>query len=132
MLVLHSFLTEPHLPSLCSPGAADDAASVAILLELIRTFSRSFPSGAGSNALVFLFNEGEEEGLDGAHAFITKHRWRDNIRVAIDLEAMGSGGQHTLFQVSPQSISPLVYCGWEVQAGGVAGLLPPEYSACIN
>lgn len=72
---------------------------MAILLELIRTFSLSFPAKAGANALLFLLNEGEEEGLDGAHAFITKHRWRDNVRVAIDLEAMGSGGPHTLFQV---------------------------------
>ena len=50
-----------------------------------------------------LTNTGEEEGLDGAHSFMTQHPWRKSIRAAIDLEAMGAGGKHFLFQGGPDS-----------------------------
>lgn len=50
-----------------------------------------------------LFNTGEEEGLNGAHSFMTQHPWRNTIRAAVDLEAMGAGGKHFLFQGGPDS-----------------------------
>nr|GMD38632.1 endoplasmic reticulum metallopeptidase 1 isoform X1 [Ipomoea batatas] len=51
------------------------------------------------NSVIFLFNTGEEEGLNGAHSFVTQHPWSDIVRVAIDLEAMGIGGKSGIFQV---------------------------------
>ncbi|KAK4403884.1 hypothetical protein Sango_0757000 [Sesamum angolense] len=53
------------------------------------------------NAVIFLFNTGEEEGLNGAHSFITQHPWSDTVRIAIDLEAMGIGGKSGIFQAGP-------------------------------
>ena len=42
---------------------------------------------------------GEEEGLVGAHSFMTQHPWRKSFCAAVDLEAMGVGGKTYLFQV---------------------------------
>uniref|UniRef100_A0A7I4EH66 Vacuolar membrane protease n=1 Tax=Physcomitrium patens TaxID=3218 RepID=A0A7I4EH66_PHYPA len=48
-------------------------------------------------------SQGEEEGLLGAHSFMTQHPWRETIRAAVDLEAMGVGGKHWLFQGGPDA-----------------------------
>ncbi|XP_052152172.1 uncharacterized protein LOC127770478 isoform X1 [Oryza glaberrima] len=77
-------------------GAGDCSSCVGVMLELARgvaQWAHGFKSG-----VLFLFNTGEEEGLDGAHSFITQHRWRNSVRFAIDLEAMGISGKSTLFQ----------------------------------
>ncbi|KAG4924337.1 hypothetical protein JHK87_049877 [Glycine soja] len=66
------------------------------MLELARGISQ-WPDGL-ERAVIFLFNTGEEEGLNGAHSFITQHPWSKTIRVAIDLEAMGIGGKSIIFQ----------------------------------
>ncbi|CAN6276315.1 unnamed protein product [Urochloa humidicola] len=77
-------------------GAGDCSSCVGVMLELARGVAQrahGFKSG-----VLFLFNTGEEEGLDGAHSFITQHHWRNSVRFAIDLEAMGISGKSTLFQ----------------------------------
>ncbi|KAL5216027.1 hypothetical protein ABZP36_007428 [Zizania latifolia] len=77
-------------------GAGDCSSCVGVMLELARgvvQWAHGFKSG-----VLFLFNTGEEEGLDGAHSFITQHRWRNSVRFAVDLEAMGISGKSTLFQ----------------------------------
>ncbi|TVU15179.1 hypothetical protein EJB05_38715 [Eragrostis curvula] len=77
-------------------GAGDCSSCVGVMLELARgvaQWAHGFKSG-----VLFLFNTGEEEGLDGAHSFITQHHWRNSVHFAIDLEAMGIGGKSTLFQ----------------------------------
>lgn len=77
-------------------GAGDCSSCVGVMLELARgvaQWAHGFKSG-----ILFLFNTGEEEGLDGAHNFITQHHWRNSINFAVDLEAMGISGKSTLFQ----------------------------------
>lgn len=51
-------------------GAADDSSSVAVMLELARGISQW--AHGFKNSVIFLFNTGEEEGLNGAHSFITQ------------------------------------------------------------
>ncbi|RDX80743.1 Endoplasmic reticulum metallopeptidase 1, partial [Mucuna pruriens] len=51
-------------------GAGDDSSSVAVMLELARGLSQS-ASGL-KHAVIFLFNTGEDEGLNGSHSFITQ------------------------------------------------------------
>lgn len=51
-------------------GAGDCSSCVGVMLELARgvaQWAHGFKSG-----VLFLFNTGEEEGLDGAHSFITQ------------------------------------------------------------
>nr|CAD1843720.1 unnamed protein product [Ananas comosus var. bracteatus] len=90
-------LVSSHIDTVFSTeGAGDCSSCVAVMLELARGVSQwahGFKSG-----VIFLFNTGEEEGLNGAHSFITQHPWRDTIRFAIDLEAMGIGGKSSIFQ----------------------------------
>ncbi|KAL6652369.1 hypothetical protein ACP70R_011294 [Stipagrostis hirtigluma subsp. patula] len=77
-------------------GAGDCSSCVGVMLELARgvaQWAHGFKGG-----VLFLFNTGEEEGLDGAHSFITQHPWRSSVRFVVDLEAMGISGKSTLFQ----------------------------------
>ncbi|KAL0340734.1 UNVERIFIED_CONTAM: Vacuolar membrane protease [Sesamum radiatum] len=80
-------------------GAGDCSSCVAVMLELARGVSQW--AHGFKNAVIFLFNTGEEEGLNGAHSFITQHPWSDTVRIAIDLEAMGIGGKSGIFQAGP-------------------------------
>lgn len=82
-----------------SPGAADDAANCAIMLELISIYSQK--DTRNRHTLIFLFNGAEEIGLRASHGFITQHAWAKDIRLFVNLEAAGSGGKETLFQTGP-------------------------------
>ena len=64
------FLRNYVLICIFSEGAGDCSSCVGVMLELARGVSQwahGFKSG-----VLFLFNTGEEEGLDGAHSFITQ------------------------------------------------------------
>uniref|UniRef100_A0A803P255 Vacuolar membrane protease n=1 Tax=Cannabis sativa TaxID=3483 RepID=A0A803P255_CANSA len=68
-------------------GAGDCSSCVAVMLELARGVSQW--AHGFKHSVIILFNTGEEEGLNGAHSFITQHPWSKTVRMAIDLEAMG-------------------------------------------
>ena len=51
-------------------GAGDCSSCIAVMLELARGISH-WAHGFKSS-IIFLFNTGEEEGLNGAHSFITQ------------------------------------------------------------
>lgn len=78
-----------------SPGAADDAAGVAALLETVRALQASGPR---SNDVVVLFTDGEEAGLLGAEAFAAQHPWMDDVAFAVNFEARGARGPSTLIE----------------------------------
>ncbi|CAO1401575.1 unnamed protein product [Diamesa serratosioi] len=82
-----------------SPGASDDSANCAIMLEILRKLSQS--STKNKHSVIFLFNGAEETGLRASHGFITKQQWRKDIKAFINLEAAGSGGKEMLFQTGP-------------------------------
>lgn len=81
-----------------SPGAADDGAGVATLLETMRAVQ----AGARlKNDVVFLFTDGEESGLRGAEAFLAGspwnpddlgHPWKDDVRIVLNFDGRGSAG----------------------------------------
>lgn len=96
----NAILVNAHLDStLPSPGAADDVAGVAVLLEAIRIITQS-PEWKIYNSIVFLFNGAEESLQDASHLFITKHPLKDVVRAVINLEACGTNGQEILFQAT--------------------------------
>ncbi|KIK67879.1 hypothetical protein GYMLUDRAFT_36677 [Collybiopsis luxurians FD-317 M1] len=96
----HSVLVNAHLDStLPTPGAADDAISVGIMLECIRVLVES-RDWEPKNAIVFLFNNAEESLQDGSHLFSTKHEVASTVRAAINLEAAGTTGRELLFQAT--------------------------------
>lgn len=95
-----AILVSSHIDTVFSgEGAGDCSSCVAVMLELARGVSHW--AHGFKNSVIFLFNTGEEEGLNGAHSFITQHPWSSTIRMAIDLEAMGIGGTSAIFQAGP-------------------------------
>ncbi|KAL3810493.1 hypothetical protein ACJIZ3_000017 [Penstemon smallii] len=96
----NAILVSSHIDTVFSgEGAGDCSSCVAVMLELARGVSQW--AHGFQNSVIFLFNTGEEEGLNGAHSFITQHPWSDTVRIAVDLEAMGIGGKSGIFQAGP-------------------------------
>ncbi len=79
-----------------APGAGDDGAAVAILLEAARALTSGKPL-AGD--VILLFTDAEELGLLGSRAFTQRHRWARELKVAINLEGRGAGGPVYMFQL---------------------------------
>ncbi len=80
------------------PGASDDGAAVAALLECARAL-RSRPRLEHDVAL--LFTDGEEIGLLGARAFAATHPGAGRAMVALNFEARGTSGPSLMFETSP-------------------------------
>ncbi|KAG0609983.1 hypothetical protein M758_7G029700 [Ceratodon purpureus] len=98
----NAILVSSHVDTVnTAEGAGDCSSCVGVMLELARALSHW--AHGFKHSVIFLFNTGEEEGLIGAHSFMTQHPWRESIRAAIDLEAMGVGGKSFLFQGGPDS-----------------------------
>jgi hypothetical protein len=78
------------------PGAGDDAASVAAILEALRALKAdAFPL---RNDLIVLFTEGEELGLLGAKGFVETYPTLDNVKVVLNFEMRGDFGPSMMFQ----------------------------------
>lgn len=80
-----------------APGAADDGAGVAAILEAVRAL-RAGP--ALKNDLIVLFTDGEEAGLLGAEAFSSSHPWMKDVGLVLNFEARGNQGVSLLFETS--------------------------------
>jgi hypothetical protein len=94
-----SVLLVAHYDSIAGgPGAADNAAGVAALLETARAL-RLRP--ALENDVLLLFTDAEEVGLLGARAFVEHHPLAKDIGVVLNFEARGTSGPSFLFEVTP-------------------------------
>jgi Zn-dependent M28 family amino/carboxypeptidase len=82
-----------------SPGANDDLANCAIMLEILSIISQK--EEQNRHPIIFLFNGAEEAILKASHGFITQHKWAKDVKVLINLEAAGTGGKEALFQSGP-------------------------------
>jgi hypothetical protein len=84
------------------PGASDDAANVAVLLEIVRAL-KTLPQQR--NDVEVLFTDGEESGLLGAQTFVDSGAADQAARtVVLNLEARGTSGPAIMFQtVGPNS-----------------------------
>lgn len=78
------------------PGAADDGASVAAMLETARALRAGPPL---NNDVIFVFTDAEESGLLGAKAF-ARHPWAGEIGVLLGLESRGTSGGSLMFETS--------------------------------
>ncbi len=78
-----------------TPGASDDGYGVAALLETARALSAGPP---GESDVIFLFTDGEEEGLLGAHAFASHHPWAADVGAVLNFDARGNAGSSWMFQ----------------------------------
>ncbi|WP_394829944.1 M20/M25/M40 family metallo-hydrolase [Pendulispora albinea] len=79
-----------------APGAADDGAGVAAMLEIARAV-RVGP--APRRPVLFLFDEGEEDGLLGAQAFVDHDARARDVGAVVNFEARGTSGASLLFEM---------------------------------
>lgn len=83
-----------------SPGAADDAAGVAAILETVRALKAG---GRPLRDVVVLLTDGEELGLEGATAFFRRDPLAQRIGVVINLETRGGGGRASMFETGTRN-----------------------------
>jgi hypothetical protein len=79
------------------PGAADDGAGVAAILEIARVFTSGSPP---RNDIDIVFTDAEEPWLLGAQAFVNADRLDPQGSVMLNLEARGTSGPAMMFQSS--------------------------------
>ncbi len=92
----HALLLTAHYDSVdAGPGAADDGAGVAVLLE---TVAMAMAQGGFRHDLILLVSDAEEQGLVGADAFASRHPWFADVSVVINVEARGVTGSSTMFE----------------------------------
>jgi Peptidase family M28 len=87
-----------HLDSVaCSPGASDDGAGVAAVLEAARALGASPMT---RRPLVVLLTDGEEDGLLGAEAFRRDHPLAKRVKAVVNVDARGAHGPSAMFETS--------------------------------
>jgi hypothetical protein len=80
-----------------APGAGDDGAGAAAMLETARALQVVHPL---QNDLVLLFTDGEEVGLMGAGAFIRDSDLAATTGLVINFEGRGNAGPSNMFEVN--------------------------------
>ena len=83
-------------------GATDDGVGVVSILQLIQYFTR--PGQQPKKGVVALFNNGEEDFLNGARAF-TQHPMSKFVRTFLNLEGAGAGGRAVLFRSTDTEVT---------------------------
>ncbi|KAG8923364.1 hypothetical protein FRC01_012846, partial [Tulasnella sp. 417] len=94
-------LVSAHFDSVSTaPGATDNGMGTATTLSLIDYFAKNRPS----RNIIFNLNNGEEDWLNGAHAFL-EHPWASLVSVFLNLEGAGNGGRPLLFRTSSTGVT---------------------------
>jgi Peptidase family M28 len=83
-------------------GATDDGVGVVSILQLIRYYTT--PGNTPKKGLVALFNNGEEDFLNGARAF-SQHPLSRFPHTFLNLEGAGAGGKAVLFRSSDTEVT---------------------------
>ncbi|MCC3372542.1 M20/M25/M40 family metallo-hydrolase [Cohnella sp. REN36] len=104
------------------PGAADDGAAIAAMLETARALQASEPL---RNDVILLMTDGEEPGLLGAAAFVRGHPWAEDVGLVLNFEARGNRGPSLMFETSQDN-------GWLVREFIKAAKEPLAYSLVYN
>lgn len=82
------------------PGASDDGAAVATVLEIARILAAR---PASRHPVVLLITDGEEAGLLGAFLFVREHPLAKQVRAAVNLDARGTSGPSLMFETGPRT-----------------------------
>ncbi|KAL2223034.1 hypothetical protein M432DRAFT_597109 [Thermoascus aurantiacus ATCC 26904] len=83
-------------------GATDDGIGVITCLQLLKYFTT--PGHAPRKGLVLLFNNGEEDFLNGARVY-SQHPISKFPHTFLNLEGAGAGGRATLFRSSDTEVT---------------------------
>lgn len=98
----HTVLFAAHYDSIPnSPGAGDNAISVAALLEALRWASKN----KHRNDLMFLFVDSEELQLLGSKAFVETHSWAREVDLFFNFEGRGNAGSVYAFETTGSNLT---------------------------
>jgi len=103
------------------PGAADDAAGVAAVLETVRALGTT----RRQRDVMVLLTDGEEAGLLGAKAFFASDPARAHVGLVINLEARGNRGRAAMFETH-QGAAPLIHTLVDTDSLAAASSLMPD------
>jgi hypothetical protein len=78
------------------PGAGDDGLGVAVMLEVGSILKANAPP----RPITLLFNEGEEFGLNGAHAFVRSDPQAKQVNSLINIDVRGVDGPGLMYETS--------------------------------
>ena len=82
-----AFLLVAHYDSVpTGPGATDNGAGVATVLETVRALKAG---PALRNDVIVLLADGEERGLLGARAFVDGYPWAQEVGAVLNLDTRG-------------------------------------------
>lgn len=79
------------------PGASDNGASVAAILEAVKS---TMALGQFENDIIVLFSDAEEVGLLGANYFVHHHPWAQDVGLVLNFEYRGNSGPVLMFETS--------------------------------
>jgi hypothetical protein len=103
------------------PGAADDGAGVAAVLETVRALQ----TAPRQRDVMVLLTDGEEAGLLGAKAFFSSDSARAHVGLVINLEARGDHGRAVMFETHPNA-APLIHALIDADSLAAASSLMPD------
>ncbi|HZY82300.1 MAG TPA: M20/M25/M40 family metallo-hydrolase, partial [Cyclobacteriaceae bacterium] len=101
VMVMGHFDSQPN-----TPGAGDDGASVAAMLETIQNLKSS--GRKFQNDIVFLFTDAEELGMLGAVGYAQDTVQLKEIGILLNFDNRGNSGPLNMFETNPQN-------GWVVK-----------------
>lgn len=114
-----AILLAGHLDSVHTTNGASDCGGCSIaVLETARALLDGPPL---RNDVVLLMEDGEETTRAGSLSFVNEHRWAEDVRVAFNLEAMGTRGASLLYVTGPGN-------GWLVREALSGMPTPVAYS----
>ena len=87
-------------------GTSDAGSGVVTILESVRAYIAS--GKQPKNSIIILFTDAEEIGLVGAKLFVRSHPWANNIGLALNFEARGSGGASSMIVETNQGNKNLI------------------------
>lgn len=99
-----------------SPGAGDNSSTIAALVEIMRALAAG---PVPRNDVIALFDDGEE-GADtfaGTKAFVAKHPWMQDVRVAISIDS-AIAGFISMNEAGPKDNGWLVHALAQAYTGG--------------
>ena len=102
------------------PGASDDGAGVAAVLEIARILA-AMP--APRHPVVLLLTDGEEGGLLGALLFTREHDLAKHVWAAVNMDSRGTSGPSLMFETGTAN-------AWLMRLYAAAVLRPITNSLC--
>ena len=119
------------------PGASDNGAAVAALLEALRALTGGEKL---RNDVIVLFTDAEEallvdwkkSSLLGAKAFVESHPWMADVALVLNFEARGSSGPVIMFETSRASHALIAELARALPRPVASSLAPTIYDLLRN